>query len=58
MAGQGGLNVVRRRVDRLRAQIRRHYLYYVLDRPTISDAQYDRLFGELTRLEEAYPEHA
>jgi DNA ligase (NAD+) len=28
----------------------------VVDRPTISDAEYDRLFGELVRLEEAHPE--
>jgi DNA ligase (NAD+) len=29
--------------------------YYVLDRPTLSDAEYDRLFRELQRLEEAHP---
>lgn len=32
------------------------YEYYVLDRPTLPDAEYDRLFRELQRLEEAYPE--
>ncbi len=43
-------------VERLRRQIRRHdYLYYVLDRPAISDAQYDRLFAQLQRLEAAHP---
>jgi len=30
--------------------------YYVLDAPTISDADYDRLFRELTDLESAHPE--
>ena len=30
------------------------YCYYVLDRPTISDAEYDRLMGELRALEEAH----
>lgn len=30
--------------------------YYVLDRPTLSDAEYDRLFHELKQLEQAYPE--
>ncbi|HVG45848.1 MAG TPA: NAD-dependent DNA ligase LigA, partial [Longimicrobium sp.] len=30
--------------------------YYVLDAPTLSDAEYDRLFHELKRLEEAHPE--
>ena len=50
------LDAVRRRAERLRAEIRRHdRLYYVLDRPAISDAQYDRLFAELTRLEGEYP---
>jgi DNA ligase (NAD+) len=42
---------------RLREEIRRHdYLYYVLDRPEISDQRYDRLFDELRRLEKAHPE--
>jgi DNA ligase (NAD+) len=46
-----------RRLEQLRAAIRQHdYRYYVLDRPTISDAKYDRLFSALTRLEAAHPE--
>ena len=50
------LDAARRRADRLRAVIRRHdHLYYVLDRPEISDEEYDRLFAELTRLEDTYP---
>ncbi len=32
--------------------------YYVLDDPTISDAEYDRLFGRLAELEKHYPELA
>lgn len=32
------------------------YRYYVLDQPTISDAEYDRLFRELEELEAAHPE--
>jgi len=31
------------------------YRYYVLDRPTVSDAEYDRLMRELTALEDRYP---
>src|SRR5215468_1363481 len=31
------------------------YEYHVLDRPTISDAQYDKLYRELLTLEETYP---
>ncbi|GAC1347926.1 MAG: NAD-dependent DNA ligase LigA [Myxococcales bacterium] len=30
--------------------------YYVLDAPTLSDAEYDRLFAELSRIEEAAPD--
>jgi DNA ligase (NAD+) len=41
----------------LKDEIRRHdYLYYVKDRPEISDSQYDRLFRELVELEQAHPE--
>jgi DNA ligase (NAD+) len=32
------------------------YAYHVLDAPTIPDAEYDRLFGELQELETAHPE--
>jgi len=40
----------------LRNEIRRHdHLYYVTDRPEISDSQYDRLFRELVELEQAHP---
>ena len=45
------------RVNELREQINHHnYLYYVLDSPEISDAEYDRLFQELEALECANPE--
>ena len=48
---------VAKRVERLRAEIRRHdYLYYVLNQPEISDQQYDKLFAELKELEKANPE--
>ncbi len=47
------------RAAELRREIERHnYLYYVLDRPEISDADYDQLMRELIALEEAYPELA
>ena len=46
-----------RRAAALRAQIRRHdELYYVEDRPVISDAAYDRLVAALQRLERRYPD--
>ena len=45
------------RLIALRDEIRRHdYLYYVKDRPEISDSKYDRLFRELVELEQAHPE--
>lgn len=48
---------VEARLEELRREIRRHeYLYYVLDQPEISDAQYDALFLELRRLEEEHPD--
>ncbi|MBZ0105512.1 MAG: NAD-dependent DNA ligase LigA [Sulfuricella denitrificans] len=41
----------------LREEIERHnYLYYVLDTPSIPDAEYDRLFAELQHLEAQFPE--
>lgn len=41
----------------LKNQIRHHdYLYYVKDRPEISDGEYDRLFRELADLEQTHPE--
>ncbi len=41
----------------LRAEIERYsYAYYVLDAPTIPDAEYDKLFRELQDLETQYPE--
>jgi DNA ligase (NAD+) len=47
------------RAAQLRAEIERHnYAYYVLDAPTIPDAEYDKLFRELQRIEAAYPELA
>jgi DNA ligase (NAD+) len=45
------------RIKELRERINYHnYLYYVLDSPEISDAEYDRLFDELVGLEEKHPE--
>jgi DNA ligase (NAD+) len=41
----------------LREEINRHnHLYYVLDKPEITDAEYDRLFDRLAELESRYPE--
>jgi len=53
MAGK----TLRRRIEELRREIDRHnHLYYVLDQPEITDAEYDRLFNELLDLEKNHPE--
>lgn len=45
------------RIAHLRAEIERHnYRYYVLDDPSILDAEFDRLFRELQTLEAQHPE--
>ena len=45
------------RIDELRREIERHNrLYYVLDRPEITDAEYDRLFRDLFELESRFPD--
>jgi len=47
----------RGRAAELREELERHaHLYYVKDAPEVSDAEYDRLFQELQRLEEEFPE--
>ncbi len=48
---------VRQRIESLRERIRYHArLYYVEDRPEISDAEYDALYRELEELEAEHPE--
>ena len=48
---------VKDRIEELRQEIARHdRLYYVENAPEISDAEYDRLFADLERLEEENPE--
>lgn len=46
-------------IEALRAEIRRHErLYYVEDRPEITDGEFDALMGRLKGLEAAHPELA
>ncbi|HEX4748468.1 MAG TPA: NAD-dependent DNA ligase LigA [Bryobacteraceae bacterium] len=46
-----------KRIDELRKQLEHHeYLYYVLDQPEITDAEYDQLMRELRGLENDHPE--
>jgi len=46
-----------KRIEQLREEINYHnYLYYVLDQPVITDADYDALMRELKEIEDKYPE--
>ncbi len=50
-------NAAKERIGELRREIERNNrLYYVLDQPEISDAEYDALFRELQELEAQFPE--
>jgi DNA ligase, NAD-dependent len=47
-----------KRINELRDIINHHnYMYYVLDSPEISDAEFDNLMRELIELERQYPEY-
>jgi DNA ligase (NAD+) len=44
-------------VERLRGEINHHnYLYHSQDEPSITDAEFDRLFRDLKSLEAEFPE--
>ena len=50
-------NQIRRKIAELSEEIREHqYRYYVLDKPSITDAEFDRLWNELKDLERENPE--
>ncbi|MGB6546572.1 MAG: NAD-dependent DNA ligase LigA, partial [Candidatus Acidiferrales bacterium] len=47
----------RKKIEKLREGLRRdEYLYYVLDDPKASDADFDRRMAELKQIEAAYPD--
>ena len=57
VAAEPGPDDWRARSDWLREELNRHsHAYYVLDDPSIPDAEYDALFRELQLLEDAHPE--
>ena len=46
-----------KKAEKLRKKLRHHsYLYYVLDKPEITDFEFDRLYRSLVDLEKEYPE--
>lgn len=49
--------MIKKEIEKLMETIRRHdYLYYVMDKPEISDQEYDGLYKKLKDLEDAHPE--
>jgi DNA ligase (NAD+) len=50
------MNELQARVDALKTQLEEHnYQYYVMDAPSIPDAEYDRLMKELIAIEKQHP---
>ncbi len=48
---------IEKNIEALREKIRHHeYLYYVLDQPEISDAEFDQLMRGLKDVEAEHPE--
>jgi DNA ligase (NAD+) len=44
-------------IEKLREELRRHeYLYFVLDKPEISDVKFDRMMADLQKLEKENPD--
>ncbi|MDE3200221.1 MAG: NAD-dependent DNA ligase LigA [Acidobacteriota bacterium] len=53
----GAKDNAQKRIEALRAELRRHeHLYYVLDAPEVSDAEFDALMNKLKELEAEHPE--
>ena len=49
--------IIKEKIQQLRKILNKHnHLYYVLDRPEITDYEYDVLMAELIDLENNYPE--
>ncbi len=56
-ARHGAATAVAREAEELRKELNRHsYLYYVVERPEISDAEFDRRFRRLQEIEREHPE--
>ncbi len=50
-------NQIKNKIDELRKLINKYdYEYYVLNKPSISDYEYDKIFNELLELEKSNPE--
>jgi DNA ligase (NAD+) len=50
-------SAISKKIEGLREKIRHHeYLYYVLDAPELTDAEFDKFMNELKRVEAEHPE--
>lgn len=50
-------STIQKKIEKLRERLRHHeHLYYVLDAPEITDAEYDSLLNQLRQLEAEHPE--
>ncbi len=57
MVKTDGKSAIAQKIEKLISEIALHdYRYYVLDEPSIPDAEYDKLFRELQALEKAHPD--
>jgi DNA ligase (NAD+) len=57
MAGSKIPDKIRKELNKLRDEIEQHnYRYYVLDSPTVSDPEYDRLFDRMLEIEKQFPQ--
>jgi DNA ligase (NAD+) len=55
--GSMDLQSAEKRIDEIRSQLNHYgYEYYVLDKPSVPDAEYDKLMQELLLLEEKFPQ--
>ncbi len=55
--GTAATKDIQKQVEELREELRRHeHLYYVLDQPEITDAEYDAMMRRLQELETQHPE--
>ena len=48
---------IKQRMEEIESLLNKYnYEYYVLDKPSVEDSEYDRLMQELLTLEESHPE--
>lgn len=57
MVQSNDLDMDKERLEQLKDELNLHaYNYYVLDKPDLTDSEYDKRYNELVKLEKKYPE--